>query len=317
MTPSKSNIDALIYQIKVTLENSKPPIWRRLLVRSDISLADLHAIIQAAFGWWDYHLHQFIVDGTYYGEPDPDYLDYVDMHDEQTVTLGQIAVDEGFKFRYEYDFGDSWLHQVLVEKILPPDPDQDYPVCIKGRRARPPEDVGGIWGYYCFLKAIQDPEHEEYDEYLEWVGGEFNPEAFDLEETNQALDALRQDSTGQQGKGEPELEGQGHLGLINRGVVIIKPKQPLVDWVNRTVPLDMPLTLEELKHDCTAMLVPDLTSREAVLDYLDPAKPLLFEMELKGWNRDPSGWPEERTAEMFDDWFDIEVHSMVWDLVGS
>ena len=195
MAKSKSTTDAPIYQIKVTLEDSKPPIWRRLLVGSDTTLGDLHHVIQAAFGWWDYHLHQFIVDETYFGVPDPDYEDYVEMNDEQGVTLRQVAPREGSKFRYEYDFGDSWLHQVLLEKILPPEPGQVYPVCIKGRRARPPEDVGGMWGYYHFLEAIGDPDHEEHDEYLEWVGGEFDPEAFDLEEVNQALAALRRKST--------------------------------------------------------------------------------------------------------------------------
>ncbi len=178
---------ANIYQVKVTLEDSKPPIWRRLLVRSDITLGDLHPIIQEAMGWWNYHLHQFIVQGTYFGEPHPDYDDYLDMHDERKVTLRQIVPGEGFKFRYEYDFGDSWLHQVLVEKIVPPEPGQHYPVCIKGRRACPPEDVGGVWGYYGFLEAIQDPDHPEHEEYLEWVGGEFDPAAFDLDEVNARL----------------------------------------------------------------------------------------------------------------------------------
>ena len=192
MASPENRADSPIYQIKVTLEGIKPPVWRRLLVRSEITLGSLHHIIQAAFGWWDYHLHQFIVGDIYYGEPHPDYLDYMEMHDDQEVTLAQITADEGFKFRYEYDFGDGWLHQVLVEKILPPEPDQNYPVCIKGRRACPPEDVGGIGGYYYFLEAIQDPDHEEHEEYLEWVGGEFDLEAFDLEEVNQALAALRQ-----------------------------------------------------------------------------------------------------------------------------
>ena len=198
MTSQKNRIDVPIFQIKVTLEGSKPPIWRRLLVCSDTTLANLHHIIQAAFGWWDCHLHQFIVGETYYGEPNPDYSGYMDMHDEQDVTLGQIATWRGFKFRYEYDFGDSWLHQVLVEKVLPPAPGQDYPLCIKGRRACPPEDVGGIWGYYHFLEAIADPNHEEHESYLEWVGGEFDPEAFDLEKVNQALGAFRQGFTRQQ-----------------------------------------------------------------------------------------------------------------------
>jgi hypothetical protein len=191
MTAAKRAAKGPIYQIKVTLEESKPPIWRRLLVRSDITLGDLHAIIQAAMGWWDYHLHQFIVGETYYGVPDPDYDDYLEMHDEEEVTLAQVAPREGVKFRYEYDFGDGWLHQVLVEKVLPPEPGQSYPVCVKGRRACPPEDVGGMWGYQDFLEAIQDPNHEEHEEYLEWVGGEFDPEAFDLDGVNVALSDLQ------------------------------------------------------------------------------------------------------------------------------
>ena len=191
MATTKGATDTPIYQIKVTLEGSKPPIWRRLLVLGDITLGDLHSIIQAAFGWWDYHLHQFIIGGIYFGVPHPDYEDYLDMNDERKIRLHQITERDGFKFRYEYDFGDGWLHQVLVEKILPPEPGQDYPVCIKGRRACPPEDVGGIWGYYYFLEAIGDPEHEEHDQYLEWAGDEFDPAAFDLEEANHALRALR------------------------------------------------------------------------------------------------------------------------------
>jgi hypothetical protein len=190
MATTKGTTDTPIYQIKVTLEESKPPIWRRLLVPSDITLADLHRIIQAAFGWWDYHLHQFIIAETYFGVPDPDYDDFREMHDESRIRLNQITRREGFAFRYEYDFGDSWLHRVLVEKILPPKPGQGYPLCVKGRRACPPEDVGGMWGYYDFLEAIQDPEHEEHDECLEWIGGEFDPDAFDLDEINDALRAL-------------------------------------------------------------------------------------------------------------------------------
>jgi hypothetical protein len=191
MTKTKSARELPIYQIKVTLKDTKPPIWRRLLVRSDSTLGDLHTIIQAAMGWWDYHLHQFIVGEIYYGVPDPEYDDYLEMRDEQNITLGQVAPREGARFDYEYDFGDGWEHQVLVEKILPPEPGASYPLCIKGRRACPPEDVGGTWGYADFLDAIRDPEHPEHDSYLEWIGGEFDPEDFDLEEVNGALSELR------------------------------------------------------------------------------------------------------------------------------
>ena len=177
-----------IYQIKVTLNGSKPPIWRRILVRSDVTLEHLHYILQAVMGWTNSHLHQFIVGGIYFGEPHPDYGD--EMQDERRVRLNQITSREGFKFRYEYDFGDSWLHNLLVEKVLPPEPGQQVPVCIKGKRACPPEDVGGVWGYAEFLEAMRDPEHEDHEMYLEWIGGEFDPEEFDLEETNEILRGL-------------------------------------------------------------------------------------------------------------------------------
>ena len=184
--PSK----ARIYQIKVTLKGSKPPIWRRIQVPCNITLGELHHILQAVMGWWDYHLHQFIVGRTYYGVPDPNYDDFMDMRDESEVRLNQIA-DEGFKFVYEYDFGDSWEHVLLVEKVLSPEPGQQYPVCIKGKRARPPEDVGGVWGYEEFLEAIQDPDRPEHEMYVEWIGGEFDPEEFDLDAVNAALRGLR------------------------------------------------------------------------------------------------------------------------------
>ena len=178
-----------IYQIKVTLNESKPPIWRRILAPGDITLEKFHYILQVAMGWTDSHLHQFIVGQIRFGEPHPDYG--LDMQDERRVKLNQIVPGDGFKFRYEYDFGDSWLHNLLVEKVLEPEPGQQYPVCIKGRRACPPEDVGGVWGYDTFLEAIQNPDHPEHDEYLEWIGGEFDPEEFDLDETNEILRDLR------------------------------------------------------------------------------------------------------------------------------
>jgi hypothetical protein len=183
-----SQTDASIFQIKITLQGSKPPIWRRLLVSSDISLSKLHRIIQTAMGWWDSHLHQFIVGDVYYGVPSSE--DWYEVKDERRAKLSQIAPQEKSKFIYEYDFGDDWLHVILIEKILPPDPTQKLPVCIKGRRACPPEDVGGIWGYETFLEAITDPEHEEHDSYLEWVGGNFDPAAFDMDAVNEQLRQL-------------------------------------------------------------------------------------------------------------------------------
>ena len=233
----------------------------------------------------------------------------------QDVTLAQITTGQGFQFRYEYDFGDGWLHQILVEKMLQPEPGQGYPVCVKGRRACPPEDVGGIGGYHFFLEAMADPDDEEHENYMQWMGGEFDPEAFDLEEANQALAALAPGLRRPQGRTGSLLELKASMELIDQGVAVIKPKQPMVDWVKGAVPLDRPLSLEEQQQDCTAILVPDLGSHKAVLDYLEPFKSALFEMELEQWERDHSAWPEDTTAEMFDAWFAVEVHSMVWDLV--
>lgn len=189
MSPTKGTADVPIYQIKVTLEDSKPPIWRRVLVRSDVDLETLHYILQVVMGWTNAHLHQFIVGQTYYGEPHPDYG--FEMRDERRVRLNLVVPGEGFKFCYEYDFGDGWLHNLLVEKVLSPERGRQYPVCIKGKRACPPEDVGGVWGYDDFLEAIRNPDHPEHEDYLVWVGGEFDPEEFDLDEVNEVLRGLR------------------------------------------------------------------------------------------------------------------------------
>ena len=174
-----------IYQIKVTLQGFRPPIWRRIQVRSDTRLDKLHLILQDVMGWDNYHLHQFVIHGEYYGPPYDG--DFMDMMDESKSKLSDLVGGEKFKFIYEYDFGDSWAHVLLVEKILPAEKGVQYPVCIKGKRACPPEDVGGVWGYGSFLEAIKDPKHPEHDEYLEWVGGEFDPEAFDLDDINVML----------------------------------------------------------------------------------------------------------------------------------
>ena len=143
-------------------------------------------------GWTDSHLHQFSAGGIDYGEPDPDYAAWgMPVKSERRARLNQIAPLEKARFVYQYDFGDSWDHEILVEKILPPEPEVRYPRCLTGKRACPPEDVGGIWGYEGFLDAIRDLQHPEHEEYLEWAGGEFDPEAFDLGVVNAELQRLR------------------------------------------------------------------------------------------------------------------------------
>jgi hypothetical protein len=178
-----------VYQIKVTLKDSKPPIWRRIQVTSDTDLYELHHILQVVMGWEDYHLHQFIIGGRYFGQPHPDYG--FEMVDETTVELNQVVSGVKTKFAYEYDFGDSWEHTLLIEKILPLEAGKHYPTCLTGRRACPPEDCGGVWGYDYLLEVIQNPDHPEHEHLLGWVGDGFDPEAFDLDEINRALKGLK------------------------------------------------------------------------------------------------------------------------------
>jgi hypothetical protein len=189
MTPKKQSAPESIYQLKVTLRDSKPPIWRRLQVPADIALSDLHWVLQIAMGWTNSHLHQFIIGEEYYTDPRFE----LEMGEKSTykARLNQVVPREGDKFAYEYDFGDDWWHDILVEKILPPEPGVHYPICVKGKRACPPEDCGGVWGYDSLLEAIQDAEHPEHDFLLEWVGGAFDPEAFDLDAINHELRRLR------------------------------------------------------------------------------------------------------------------------------
>ncbi|MGE5601459.1 MAG: plasmid pRiA4b ORF-3 family protein [Nitrososphaerales archaeon] len=184
--PAKSAA-AQIYQIKVTLRGVRPPIWRRIQVPDNFTLAKLHRIIQVVMGWDNYHLHVFSWEGLEYGDPDRD----LGIRSDARVRLSQLHLLEKSRFRYEYDFGDSWEHDLLVEKILPPERGVTYPRCLTGKRACPPEDVGGIWGYANFLEAMQDSAHPAHEEYLEWIGGEFDSEAFDLEAVNLALSILQ------------------------------------------------------------------------------------------------------------------------------
>jgi hypothetical protein len=174
-----------IYQIKISLIGVKPPIWRTVLVQSDLDLENFHEVIQLAMGWTDSHLHQFIANKVFYGIPDDDFE--LEMEDESKYKLSQLLSKEKESLIYEYDFGDSWEHKILLEKVLPYDSKTALPVCIKGKRACPPEDCGGIWGYEELLETISDANHPEHDDMQEWLGGDFNPEIFDIEGINEDL----------------------------------------------------------------------------------------------------------------------------------
>ena len=173
-----------IYQIQVVLTNTKQKIWRRLLVNSDILLVDLHRIIQTAMGWTNSHLHLFNDGLTDYA---PKEFEVEESRNSRTIKLNSILKKEKSKILYEYDFGDSWNHDIILEKIIKEEETGQIPRCIKGKRNCPPEDCGGTWGYNDLLLTISNPKHEDYESMMEWLGGNFDPEYFDIDEINNNL----------------------------------------------------------------------------------------------------------------------------------
>ena len=178
-----------VYQFKIKLKDIKPPIWRRILVPEDYSFWDLHVAIQDSMGWLDCHLHEFeIIDPSTgmkveIGIPIEDDFDMErEVMPGWDVKIADYFTMENRTAYYEYDFGDGWEHVIKLEKILPRDKNIEYPICIGGRRACPPEDVGGVGGYENFIEIINDPTHAEYEEMLQWVGGAYDPEHFNPEE---------------------------------------------------------------------------------------------------------------------------------------
>ncbi|MDP2859455.1 MAG: plasmid pRiA4b ORF-3 family protein [Bacillota bacterium] len=180
-----------VYQFKVTLGGIDPPIWRRFQVTNDITLHGLHLVLQEVMGWSNDHLYEFVVRKVRYGEPDPEYGST--SKNARTVRLWQVLSQPRTKVFYQYDFGDCWEHGAVLEKVLPPCDGADYPMCLEGARACPPEDCGGVYGYERLQAILKDPENSEYEEMKDWVGGELDPEAFDLEAVNWELKLLRRE----------------------------------------------------------------------------------------------------------------------------
>lgn len=177
-------------QIKVTLQEVRPPVWRRILVPAGTTLSKFHEILQVTMGWTNSHLHQFMINGRAYSRPGSrDEMD--DFEDERRFNLAGLARDGVTKLIYEYDFGDGWRHEVVIEKALPPDPGKKCPLCIAGVRGCPPEDCCGPFGYEDLLKILKDKTHPEYEERKEWCGPYFDPEAFDIGEINESLRQIR------------------------------------------------------------------------------------------------------------------------------
>lgn len=175
-----------VYQFKITLKDIKPPVWRRIQVPETYTFWALHVAIQDSMGWLDYHLHEFEMVNpstnlkVRIGIPDEEFAREVLPGWEQKIAA--YFTMENCSAEYVYDFGDNWKHKIELEKILQRQKNTNYPVCIKGKRASPPEDCGGTWGYEDFLKIIRDPNHKEHEETLTWAGGKFDPEHFDVKE---------------------------------------------------------------------------------------------------------------------------------------
>lgn len=181
-----------VYQLKIVLQGVRPQIWRRVQVSADIPLDELHLVLQAAMGWANSHLHSFTFGERRYTMPyEPGDLEELQREDEQTMCLSELITEPKQIFGYDYDFGDNWEHGVMLEKRLPASPDTKYPLCLDGKRACPPEDCGGIWGYANLLKILRNPAHEEYKEMRSWAGRKFDPEVFDVERFSKDLRRLR------------------------------------------------------------------------------------------------------------------------------
>ena len=189
MATKRSAVLQEIYQIKVTLLGTSPSIWRRLLVPAEVTLAQLHDVLQAAMGWEDCHMHEFRMGRRYFGRPDPEdrLMGMPSVENERTVRLSSVLARVGAKAIYTYDLGDTWEHGVVLEKRLSADSNTAYPVCTGGQLACPPEDCGGVGGFYDLLDAISNPNHDQHEELRDWVGDDFDPKAFSVDDVNRKL----------------------------------------------------------------------------------------------------------------------------------
>jgi hypothetical protein len=193
--PTAGKSSAPTYVLKVVLVGTKPPIWRRLQVPGNARLGWLHAVLQVAMGWTNSHLHHFLTGDARYS--DPRYIEDTGFggepdRDETRATLAEVLPQAGAQCGYEYDFGDSWQHEITVEKILPPArAAATTALCLDGARACPPEDCGGVWGYVELLKTLKNPKHPEHQSMKEWLGRPLDAEAFDVAKLNRWLRKLK------------------------------------------------------------------------------------------------------------------------------
>ncbi len=177
-----------VYQLDIRLRRIEPPIWRRVVVSDQITLAALHHLLQVVMGWEHSHLYQFVVGTARYGEPDPE--EDSDMQSDRRVRLRDIAREKGASWVYEYDFGDGWEHLVTLEDLWPRTANSLVPRCLDGGRACPPEDCGGVGGFEHLLEALRDRRHPEHRELRAWAGRHYDPALFSVQAVNSALALL-------------------------------------------------------------------------------------------------------------------------------
>lgn len=184
-------LTTMLYQLRIELKEVQPIVWRRLLVPENVTLAKLNSILYQTMGWHGGHLHEYVVGRMHYGIPDDDWPGAEPMVDERRVRLNTLVEGGARRFTYLYDFGDNWEHTVRVDDLVMPPRDGVRVRCIAGESACPTEDVGGPNAYFDFLAAIKDSTHEEHASMLEWVGGSFDPIAFDIVGVNARLAGIK------------------------------------------------------------------------------------------------------------------------------
>ena len=188
-----TDVPLSVYYLRITLIDSSPSIWRDVLVPSNITLEELHYVIQTAMGWGNCHSHQFIAENVIYndGLTTSQYSEVEEfIRHERKYTLSQLVKTEGRGFIYEYDLADSWAHEIELRKILPADADARKPRCVQGEQACPPEDCGGIWGYTDLLETLHYDHDTEEDSVSTGLGKDFNPNHFDIDMVNRVLNHL-------------------------------------------------------------------------------------------------------------------------------
>ena len=169
-----------IYQLRIELSGIKPAIWRRLLVLNSTNLGEIHSYLQIVMGWRNSHMHQFLCDDVVYGVAEG-------MKNELNYRISQLLKKEGDSLSYEYDFGDGWQHELILERITAFNKEQELPFCVGGRRADPPEDIGGIPGYEMFLQTLANRDDPAHEDTLELEVEDFDPEYFDVNDVNDEL----------------------------------------------------------------------------------------------------------------------------------